>query len=107
MADFPEIPGGTGGLLGFLGAAVMGALLFLRKYLPSSAVGIEASGAQVDIIANLREQLEKESAARDRAEAARDAAIEQIGKMRLQIQDLALQVQALQAEVNQLKPRPN
>jgi len=104
MADF-DFPGGTAGSIGAIAAAITGGLLWLRKYLPSSAVDIAASGAQNDIITNLREQLEKETTRADRAEAARDGAIEQIGKMRLQIQDLALQVQMLQNEVNQLKPR--
>src|SRR5580765_1829207 len=94
-----EIPGGTPPSLNswpaIIGVAI-GAILWGGAKL-RTMWGSE--GGQADVIGTLREQLDKETARADKNAAARDAAVDQIGAMRMQIQDLTLQVQALQAQV--------
>ncbi|WP_427310504.1 hypothetical protein [Cupriavidus sp. H39] len=76
MMDLNElnVPGGTGGALGFILAAVCGAVWFIRKAWRTDKVDGAETQAPVDIIARLSEQLDKAKARADLAEQRADTA---------------------------------
>lgn len=57
-----NVPGGTGGALGFIVAAVSGAIWFIRKAWRNDKVDGAETQAQIDIIARLSEQVDKANA---------------------------------------------
>jgi len=113
-----EIPGASNvsaptSLLGWLTAAatvavpsMLWGISRLRIMWSRDAVDRASADGQGDVIATLRAQLAAETERANKNGAARDAAIDQIGQLRVQVQDLTLQVQLLTAQVQSLKAFP-
>lgn len=102
--DLSGFPGGTGGALGALVAAVGGGLLWLRKFLSRDAADRAADGAEKDIIDILRQQLQLERERSDKLVTSLDAANEQIGQLRAQVAELSAQVRGLQSQLSAFTP---
>ncbi|GLC97851.1 hypothetical protein Tamer19_72600 [Cupriavidus sp. TA19] len=97
-----NVPGGTGGALGFIVAAIGGAIWFIRSAWRKDRVEGAQSQAEIDIIARLSEQLDKANAraalAEQRADLAykeRNEAYQAIGKLEAEISALKMQVQMM------------
>lgn len=99
MDDPSNIPSGVGGLIGVAGAAVVGAILWLRKFLSRDAVDRSADTAYRSLIDDLRAQVTLERERNKELSDSRDQAIEQINGMRQQIADLSEQVSRLQRQI--------
>lgn len=100
-----EVPGGTGGALGFIVAAVSGAIWFIRKAWRSDKVEGAQSQAEIDIIARLSEQLDKANARADLAEQRADRAYGERNEALTAIGELKATIARLTAEVQMLKER--
>ncbi len=97
-----DVPGGPGGLIGFIAAAVSGAIWFFRSAWRRDRVQGAQSQAEIDIIARLSEQLDKANAraalAEQRADLAykeRNEAYQSIGKLEAKIASLEMQVKMM------------
>lgn len=99
------VPGGTGGALGFVVAAIVGALWFIRGAWRKDRVGGAESQAQIDIIARLEAQLDKANARADLAEQRADLAYKERNEAYREIGDLKGTIAALTTEVRLLKER--
>lgn len=97
------IPGGTGGLLGVAGAAVIGGVLWLRNFLSKSATDRAADTAQTAVIEMLNRQLATEQARSESFRQSLDQATTQIGALRSQVADLTYQISRLQSDLRQLQ----
>lgn len=102
-----NVPGGTGGALGFIVAAIGGAIWFIRSAWRKDRVEGAQSQAEIDIIARLSEQLDKanarEALANKRADLAykeRNEAFAVIGELKAKIGGLEAQVQALREKLD-------
>ncbi|MCA3236199.1 hypothetical protein [Cutibacterium sp.] len=96
------VPGGTGGALGFVVAAIVGAIWFVRGVWRRDRVQGAQTQAEIDIIARLSEQLDKANErvalAEQRADLAykeRNDALQAIGKLEAKISALEMQVQMM------------
>ncbi len=96
------VPGGTGGALGFVVAAIVGALWFIRGAWRKDRIEGVQSQAHIDIIARLEAQLdranERVTLAEERADLAykeRNDALQAIGKLEAKISALEMQVQMM------------
>jgi len=97
------IPGGTGGLLGVAGAAVIGGVLWLRNFLSRSATDRAADTAQTAVIEMLNRQLATEQARSESFRKSLDDATTQIGALRRQVADLTDQISRLQADLRKFQ----
>ncbi len=102
-----NVPGGTGGALGFIVAAIGGAIWFIRSAWRKDRVEGAQSQAEIDIIARLSEQLDKANARADladkRADVAykeRNDAFQMIGELKAKISGLETQVQMLREKLD-------
>lgn len=102
-----NVPGGTGGALGFIAAAVSGAIWFIRRAWRNDKVEGAQTQAEIDIIARLSEQLDKANAraalAEQRADLAykeRNDAYQAIGKLEAKIAALEMQVQMMRERID-------
>ena len=102
--DDPNIHGGLGGLIGIASAAMVGAILWLRKFLSKDATDRSADAAYRALIEDLRQQVELERARAKELSDSRDAAIQQISGLRQQVSDLSDQVATLQRQLAALQP---
>ncbi|AZG13865.1 MULTISPECIES: hypothetical protein [Cupriavidus] len=100
-----NVPGGTGGALGFIVAAVSGAIWFIRKAWRNDKVDGAETQAQIDIIAKLSEQVDKANARADLAEQRADTAYKERNDAYREIGELKGTIAALTAEVRLLKER--
>jgi hypothetical protein len=100
-----NVPGGTGGAIGFIAAAVSGAVWFIRKAWRTDKVDGAETQAQIDIIARLSEQLDKANARADLAEQRADTAYKERNEAYREIGELKGTIAALTAEVRLLKER--
>lgn len=100
-----NVPGGTGGALGFIVAAVSGAIWFIRKAWRNDKVDGAETQAQIDIIARLSEQVDKANARADLAEQRADTAYKERNDAYREIGELKGTIAALTAEVRLLKER--
>lgn len=100
-----NVPGGNGGALGFLVAAVSGAVWFIRKAWRNDKVDGAETQAQIDIIARLSEQVDKANARADLAEQRADTAYKERNDAYREIGELKGTIAALTAEVRLLKER--
>ncbi|MEN7529354.1 hypothetical protein [Cupriavidus sp. DL-D2] len=96
------VPGGTGGALGFVVAAIGGAIWFIRSAWRRDRVDGAESKAQIDIIERLSAQLDKANErvtlAEQRADLAykeRNDAYQAIGKLEAKISALEMQIQMM------------
>ena len=101
------VPGGTGGALGFVVAAIVGALWFIRGAWRKDRVEGVQSQAHIDIIARLEAQLdranERVTLAEQRADLAykeRNDAFQMIGELKAKISGLETQVQMLREKLD-------
>ncbi|HWV45506.1 MAG TPA: hypothetical protein VN039_05685 [Nitrospira sp.] len=101
-AVLPQIP--ASGWLGMVGAVIVGGVLWLRRFLSNDSVINSANAAQTEIINLLRDQLAKESERADKAEAARNAAMQTIQQLEQKITDLTLKVSSLEQTVKAQNP---
>lgn len=97
------IPGGSGGLLGVAGAAVIGAVLWLRNFLTRSATERAADTAQTAVIDMLNKQLATEQARSESFRKSLDEATTQIGGLRRQVADLTDQIAKLQTDLRRFQ----
>ena len=104
MDDPSNLPSGLGGLIGLASAAVVGAILWLRKFLSKDAVDRSADTAYRSLIEDLRQQIELERGRNKELSESRDAAIEQISGLRQQVSDLSDQVAKLQRQLASMQP---
>lgn len=104
MDDPTNLPSGVGGLIGVAGAAVVGAVLWLRKFLSRDAVDRSADSAYRALIDDLRAQINLERARNKELSDSRDAAIAQIDGLRQQVSDLSEQVARLQRQIASMQP---
>ena len=102
-----QLPGGTGGALGFIVAAIGGAIWFIRGAWRKDKVEGAATKAEIDIIARLSDQLDKANArialADARADTAyreRNEAYSMIGELKSTIARLEYQVQMLREKLD-------
>jgi len=100
-----NVPGGTGGALGFIVAAVSGAIWFIRMAWRNDKVDGAETQAQIDIIARLSEQVDKANARADLAEQRADTAYKERNEAYREIGELKGTIAALTAEVRLLKER--
>ncbi|CAJ0740793.1 hypothetical protein [Ralstonia mannitolilytica] len=100
-----NVPGGTGGAIGFITAAVGGAVWFIRRAWRNDKVDGAETQAQIDIIARLSEQLDKANARADLAEQRADTAYKERNEAYREIGELKGTIAALTAEVRLLKER--
>lgn len=102
MDQFLNVPGGIGGAIGFIAAAVTGAIWFFRVAWRRDRVEGAQSQAEIDIIARLSEQLDKANAraalAEQRADLAykeRNDAYKAIGQLEAKVASLEMQVRMM------------
>lgn len=100
-----NVPGGTGGALGFIVAAIGGAIWFIRSAWRKDRVEGAQTRAEIDIIARLEAQLEKANARADLAEQRADLAYKERNEAYREIGDLKGTIAALTTEVRLLKER--
>ncbi|WP_367394512.1 hypothetical protein [Cupriavidus sp. Agwp_2] len=100
-----NVPGGTGGALGFIVAAIGGAIWFIRSAWRKDRVEGAQSQAEIDIIARLEVQLEKANARADVAEQRADLAYKERNEAYREIGELKGTIAALTTEVRLLKER--
>lgn len=89
----------SGGSMGIVIATCVTGFLALRKWLSNESVNTAANAAQTELINLLRQQIETERARADKAETARDLAIQQISALKEQVDTLTDQVQALRKQL--------
>lgn len=104
MDDPSNLPSGIGGLIGLASAAIVGAILWLRRFLSKDATDRSADTAYRSLIEDLRQQIELERARNKELSDSRDAAVEQISGLRQQVSDLSDQVAKLQRQLAALQP---
>lgn len=107
MDDPSMIPGGTGGLFGVAGAAIIGGVLWLRNFLTKSATDRAADNAQTAVIDMLNRQLANEQARSESFRKSLDDATAQIGELRRQIADLTDQISKLKSQVQRFQTVAN
>lgn len=90
--------GTTTGLLGVVMAAIVGGILWLRRFLSSDNLGRGADAAQLAVIAMLNAQLASEQTRNERLQTALDNSTTQIDGLRKQIFDLTIEVQQLRKQ---------
>ena len=99
MIDDPNIPGGIGGLFAGAGAAIVGAILWLRRFLSKDGVERAADSAYKTLIDGQAAQIAEERKRNQSLRASLDEAITQISALRQQVSDLSNQVAKLQREI--------
>ena len=104
MGDL-NVPGGIGGAIGYITAAVGGAIWFVRVALRKDRVEGVQTQAEIDIIARLSEQLDKAMARVEAAEQRADLAYKERNEAYREIGELKSTIATLTAEVRMLKER--
>ncbi|PZX32070.1 hypothetical protein C7416_102230 [Cupriavidus phytorum] len=100
-----NVPGGTGGALGFILAAVSGAVWFIRKAWRTDKVEGAQTQAEIDIIARLSEQLDKANARADLAEQRADLAYRERNEAYRAIGTLEAKISALEMQIQMMRER--
>ncbi|MBY4734003.1 hypothetical protein [Cupriavidus pauculus] len=102
-----NVPGGIAGALGYVVAAIGGAIWFIRGAWRKDRVVGAQTQAEIDIIARLSEQLDKANARADLAEKRADAAYKErndafqmMGELKAKISGLETQVQMLREKLD-------
>lgn len=105
LNDLGSVPGGTGGLLGYIAAAIAGAILLIRKVWRNDRVEGAQSNAEIDIIQRLQDMVDKANARADLAEKRADDAYRERNEALREIGDLKRTIAELTAEVRYLKEK--
>lgn len=95
MDELNQIPGGTPGLIGGIFAMIAGGFYAVRKFIRNDKVEGAATGAQLDVIQQLRDLLKEaneradlERKRADEAFAARNEALAAVADLKVQVSRL-------------------
>ncbi|QEZ47170.1 chemotaxis protein [Cupriavidus oxalaticus] len=100
-----KVPGGIAGAIGYITAAIGGAVWFVRLAWRKDRVDGAQTQAEIDIIARLSDQLDKANARAALAEQRADLAYKERNEAYREIGELKGTIAALTAEVRLLKER--
>ncbi len=103
MDEITKVATTPGGLIGIIGAGVVSAALFLRKYWLGDKVASANSEAHVDIIERLNQLLDKANARADAAEARAESATKALYDAIHEMAGLKVEVHNLNNQVQQLR----
>lgn len=100
-----NVPGGTAGVLGYIVAAITGALMFVRWAYRKDRVEGAQTKAEIDIIARLSAQLDKANERVDLAEKRADDAYRERNEAYQMVGKLESKIGALEAQVKMLREK--